>query len=138
MSKGVFVWKNTNNEKTKHRYLILPTNDMILIMKSTKASTLLEQEFDRYFIYTKRDDGTEISFFNFRIIQSEHGIILDQTHYIPQKVGKPYFTTPEKVPFQSCPFHLANTFEITLFSFLPLTHEEHLKYAKIFKENYNH
>ena len=100
MSKGVFVWKNIINEKTKHGYLILPTNDMILVMKSTKASTLLEQEFDCYFIYTKRDDGTEISFFNFRIIQSEHGVILDQTYYIPQKVGKPYFTTPEKVPFQ--------------------------------------
>ena len=87
---------------------------MLLATNSKRASTLLEQAFDRYFTYTKRDD-TEISFLNFRIIQSEYGISLDQINHILQKVIKPYFPTQEKVPFQSSPFPLANTFEMTIF-----------------------
>ena len=111
---------------------------MLLTTNSKRASTLFEHAFDRYFTYIKRDD-TEISFLNFRIIQSENGIRLDQTNHILQKVIKPYFPTQEKVLFQFSPFpFLANTFEITLFSSLPLAHEEHMEYAKIYKGNYNH
>ena len=70
--------------------------------------------------------------------QSEYGISIDQTNHILQKLIKTYFTTQEKVLFQSNPFPLANTFEMTLFSSLPLKHEEHMKYAKIYKGSYNH
>ena len=114
MCKGVFVWKNIDGEENKHGYLILATYNMILATNSKRASTRLEQTFDRYFTYTKRDD-TEISFLNFRVIQSEYGINIDQINHILQKVIKTYFATQEKVPFQSSPFPLANTFEMTLF-----------------------
>ena len=117
MCKGVFVWKNIDGEETKHGYLILVTDNILLVTNATKASTLLDQEFDRYFAYTKRD-STEIFFLNFRIIQNEHGISLDQTIHILQKVIKPYFVTHEKVHFQSSPFPLANTFEMTLFNLI--------------------
>ena len=65
--KGVFIWKNMNGEKTKDGYLTLSTDDMLLATNSTKASTLLEQQIGRYFIYTRRN-GLEILFLNFRII----------------------------------------------------------------------
>ena len=64
---------------------------------------------------------------------------IDQTSHILQKNIKPYFlTSQDKIPFQSSPFPLDNKFEMTLFSYLPLTRDAHLKYAKIFKGNYNH
>ena len=65
--KGVFLWKNIDGDETKHRYLILATDDMLLTTKSTKASTFLEQLCNRYFTYIKRD-SIEISSLNFRII----------------------------------------------------------------------
>ena len=45
MCKGVFFEKD--GEETKHGYLILATDNILLVTNATKASTLLDQEFDR-------------------------------------------------------------------------------------------
>ena len=70
---------------------------------------LLEKESDRHFPYTKRD-STEISFLNFRIIQSDHGISTHQTNHIIPKIIKPHYTTQDKGPSQFSPFPLDNKF----------------------------
>ena len=45
--KGVFVWKNIDDQKHDHGYLILATDDMLLATNSTKATMLLEKELYR-------------------------------------------------------------------------------------------
>ena len=93
------MFVNIDGQEHAHGYLILATDDMLLVTNSTKATMLLEKEFDRYFTYTKRN-GTEISFFNFSLIQSDRRIIIDQTNHIFQKIIKPYFvTSQDKIPF---------------------------------------
>ena len=94
MCKGVFVWKHIDGQANEYTYLILATDDMILATHSTKATMMSEKEFDRYFTYTKRD-RTDIYFFNFRLIQIDHSISIDQTNHILQNIIKPYFISQD-------------------------------------------
>ena len=61
--------------------LTLATDDMILATTHPRALDILLTEFSKYFEYTTRK-GSELSFLNYRIIQSEWGISIDQTTHI--------------------------------------------------------
>ena len=78
---GVFVWRNNKMLS----FLTLAKYDTIFATDSHDAIKQLKTEFKKYFVYTfsKR---TELSFLNFRIIQSKYGISLDQINHIKQKV----------------------------------------------------
>ena len=89
--KGVFVRRNN----TMLSFLLLATDDMSFATNSSVAVQQLETEFKKYFAFTCKR-GTELSFLNFRIIQSKYGISLDQTNHIQQKVLTPYFLDRKK------------------------------------------
>ena len=79
--KEVFVW--CNNKMLS--FLTLAKDETIFATNSHDAIKQLKTEFKKYFVYTS-SKGTELSFLNFRIIQSKYGISLDQTNHIKQKV----------------------------------------------------
>lgn len=58
--------------------------------------------FDDFFPFTIRQ-GTELLFLIFRIIQSDHGISIDQTNYITKSVLKDYFGENTKVNMNCLP-----------------------------------
>ena len=62
--------------------------------------------------------GTDLQFLNFRIIQSEHGISIDQTNHIIE-----YFDKDEKMKYESSPFLIDSQFAYGLFVALPMTLE---------------
>ena len=101
--KGVWVYLN-NNVKA---YLILATDDILYLSKSQEPLDALLQRFDDFFSYTIKR-GTELQFLNFRIIQSEYGISLDQTNHIIKNILKQYFAPDEKVKYEASPWPLAN------------------------------
>ena len=131
--KGIFIWKQDDILA----YLILATDDILFATNTTKAVHLLETAFHKYFSFTMRK-GSELSFLNFRIIQRKHGISIDQSNHIKQKILDEYFPTPIKVPFQSSPFPLCPKFEMTLFASTPLDQDQHFKMAKIHHGSFNH
>ena len=63
--------------------------------------------------------GTDLQFLNFRIIQSEHGISIDQTNHIIE-----YFDKDEKMKYESSLFLIDSKFAYELFVALPMTPEE--------------
>ena len=98
---------------------------------------LLLAAFDKYFTYTTRT-GTELSFLNYRIIQSEWGISIDQTTHIRQNILAKYFPDKTmKVPFQSSPFPLDNGVEMKIFEATDLSDKELSELAKIHRGGYS-
>ena len=98
---------------------------------------LLLAAFDKYFTYTTRT-GTELSFLNYRIIQSEWGNSIDQTTPICQNILAKYFPDKTmKVPFQSSPFPLDNGVEMKIFEANYLSDKELSELAKIHRGGYS-
>ena len=110
---------------------------MLYFSKTEEALSELLERFSDFFSYKVRG-GTELSFLNFRIIQSEHGISLDQSNHIINSLLKQYFDKDEKVKYESSPFPLDNKFEYELFTALPMSDEELAKAEKQYKGKYNH
>ena len=80
MFKGIFIWKQDDILA----YLILVTDDTMFATNSAKAEYFVETAFHKYVSYTMRK-GNDISFLNFRTIQSKHTISIDQRNYMKQK-----------------------------------------------------
>ena len=104
-------------------YLALATDDILIASRTNKPLQILEAEFDKYFTYTVKQ-GSELTFLNYRIIQSEHGISIDQSNNFDQTILKPYFKSiidkDEQPNFQSAPFPLNPKFEVELFQANPM------------------
>ena len=81
--------------------------------------------------------GIELQFLNFRIIQSEHGISIDQTNHILQSILNDYFDKNEKVKYESSPFPLDSKFEYELYEALPASEDELEKAEKKYNGKYN-
>lgn len=89
--KGTFVWR-----KDKEIMLIcVETDDLLISYSSFRLVQLLENELKKLFKYTK-EEGTVLKFLNFRIIQSEHGISIDQTKHIIKEVLNPYWSNKNR------------------------------------------
>ena len=61
---------------------------------------------------------------NYRIIQSEYGISIDQYNHIQQSSLQDFFDKGTTVPFQSSPFILDQSIEMDLFKDGPLSEDE--------------
>ena len=81
--------------------------------------------------------GTDLSFLNFRIIQSKHSISIDQSNHIKQKILNEYFLVTINAPFQSSSFPLYPNFKMNIFASTPLDQDQYLKMAKIHHGSYN-
>ena len=77
-----------------------------------------------------------MQFLNFRIIQSEHGISIDQTNHILQSILNDYFDKYEKVKYESNPFPLDSKFGYELYVALPMSEDELEKAEKKYNETY--
>ena len=118
MCKGIFV---LYKEDTPSSYLAVATDDIILAAPSRKIYDLLATTLRDYFTITTTDADV-INFLNYRIIQSSHGISIDQTDHIHKNVLNAYFPDKTmKIPHQTSPFPLDPKFENVLFHALPLT-----------------
>ena len=86
-------------------------------------------EFDRYFDYTVRT-GMELSFLNFRVIQSPYGISIDQSTHIRQNILQKYFLHSDNISVISSTFPRDHSFEMKLFTSPHLTDDELKQYEK--------
>ena len=104
--------------------IILAPDDILFGTSDKRALDRLLKEFERYFTFTTRS-GSELSFLNFRLIQSNHGISLDQTTHIRQNILNIYFLPEDgPIPYESSPFPLSPDFERRLFNDPHLTDDE--------------
>ena len=71
-----------------------------------------------------------MQFLTLRIIQSEHGISIDQTNHILQSILNDYFDKYEKVKYESNPFPLDSKFGYELYVALPMSKDELEKAGK--------
>ena len=114
--KGVFMW-NSDNHKAM---VCVATDDILLWSTHEILYKRLVEKFNNYFKFTHRT-GQELSFLNFRIIQSEYGISIDQTLHIKKSVLDPYFKHRKlPIPFCASPFPISTEFECALYNALPL------------------
>ena len=122
--KGLFSWHKDDNKAL----LSLATDDILFAATDPTMWKTLLITFHQYFEFTTRT-GTELSFLNYRIIQSKHGVSIDQTNHIKQTILQVYFKDTPTVIFQSSPFPRDPKFEIELFKALPLSDEDLEKMA---------
>ena len=124
--KGVFNW-----ELNGHKAIIcVATDDILLWSTHESLYSILVNKFNNYFKFTHRT-GSELSFLNFRIIQSKHGISIDQSLHIKKSVLDPYFKfRKDAIPFAASPFPISTEFESTLFKALPLEESDISSQAK--------
>ena len=130
---GVFTWTYTGDDTIKptnsvqhHAILCLATDDILMWTDNTSCFHRLRLALDSVLEYTFQD-GPVLKFLNIRIVQSNHGISLDQTQHIVSNILDDYWNNHDtsKIPWQSAPFPTNNTFETTLFHSLPLTIDQH-------------
>ena len=107
----------------RKNYLALATYNILIASNPNKLLQILKAEFDKYFTYTVKQ-GPELIFLNYIIVQSEHGINIDQSSHIDQTILKPYFEeiidTKEQSNFQSTPFMINQKFDVELFQASPM------------------
>ena len=130
--KGVWVYLKNNQTA----YLILATDDILYMSTHEVPLQELLDKFGDFFSF-KIKRGIELQFLNFRIIQSEHGISIDQTNHILQSVLNDYFDKNEKVKYESSPFPLDSKFEYELYAALPMSEDELEKAEKKYNGKYN-
>ena len=97
------VWVYIKNSQTS--YLIFATDNILYMSKNEEPLQELLEKFGDFFSY-KIKRGIELQFLNFRTIQSEYRISIDQTNYILQSILNDYFDKNEKVKYESSPFPL--------------------------------
>ena len=132
-SKGLFYWRC--GEHTA--YLALATDDILLASTSPLLYEKLKATFDTYFAYNTVD-GPTLLFFNYRIIQSEHGTSIDQYNHIRQSLLQIFFPDTLSVQFISSPFLLYPKIEMELFCATPLSEKENDDLAIRYHGSYNH
>ena len=88
------VWYS--NKNGIRSIIALATDDMLFDTTDESAFYQLLAEFGRYFDYTVRT-GMELSFLNFRVIQSPYGISIDQSTHIRQNILQKYFLPSDNI-----------------------------------------
>ena len=94
----------------------------------------LLDEFGEFFSFRAKR-GIELQFLKFRILQSEHGILINQTNHIVQSIMDDSFDKDEKVKYESSPFPLDSKFEYELYAALLMSEDELGKVEKNKTEN---
>ena len=117
-NKGLFFWEHDD----KYTYVALCTDDILMASSHVDLFHLLCSTFDQYFGYTTTT-GHILRFLNYRIIQSVHGVSVDQYTHIRITMLNPFFESTTTAPFHSSPFPLSPAFEMELYSATPLDDE---------------
>ena len=96
------------------------TDDILMLASNIRCHHVLFQHLQTDFDLTFQT-GAIIKFLNLRIIQSNHGISIDQNDHIDDFLRK-YFANrdPSSIPYFSYPFPTSNSFERRLYESLPL------------------
>ena len=134
MFSWIYTGDDTLAPKDSCRYkgiICLATDDILLIAENKILFSRLKLEFDSCFKFTTQD-GPIIRFLNFRIIQSHHGISIDQTEHTLQNILDDYWRDKDtsKLSWLSSPFPTISSFEIKLFDAIPLLPGEHTSLVK--------
>jgi hypothetical protein len=106
INKGVFIWMY---KEKQFCILTLCTDNDLFFLKTREPFMIMLAEFKRY------RKGSKLAFLNFRIIQSKHGITMDQSVHLKQTIIDPYFAGETLVKFGLSPFPLSTLFEWSLF-----------------------
>ena len=126
-NKSVFSW----NFEGYKSLLAVATDDMLFATEHKKCLDHLCHIISQYFSYTIQS-GAELSFLNLRIIQSNHGISIDQTQHIERTILQPYWLDhpTNKIYFKESPFPLDTKFEYELYDALPLQDSDLVSHHK--------
>ena len=131
-NKGLFYWEYEDH----YGYVSLATDDILLAASDISMYKKMATTFKKYFDFTS-DTGSLLYFLNYRIIQSEHGISVDQYSHIRQNILNIFFKPTDEVPFVSSPFPLDPAFEMELYKSTPLPEEEVEKMTEKYNGAYN-
>lgn len=103
-------------------------DDLLLLTNNRITLQHLCLCFDSIFKYTFQENSIT-RFLNFRIIQSSHGISIDQTEHTIKNVINDYWDNKNtaQLPWISSPFPMSKDFELNLFNAIPLLEDDHKK-----------
>ena len=118
-NKSLFYW----TVEDQFTYVVLETNDIIMASTYVSLFQKMCSKFDLYFAYII-GIGSVLHFLNYRIIQREHDTLIDQHNHIFQTLIIPFFKFMTYAPFQSSLFPLDPSFEMKIYSTIPLSEEE--------------
>ena len=131
---GIFTWKYTgdhndffckNNSVSYNAIICLATDDIILFTDNIICFQRLQIEFNPIFEYSIQNHSV-LTFLNIHIIQSNYGIIIDQTKHIISNIINPYWKdkNTSSIPWESYPFHTESSFETELFNYLLISDKD--------------
>ena len=132
-NKGLFYWSMGDH----YAYVALVTDDILMAATDISLYEKLCNVFTQYFSYTSESSNL-LHFLNYRIIQSEHGISIDQYVHIRQEMLDVFFADVSIVPFQSSPFPLSPSFEMELYKSTPLSDDALEALTIRYHGSYNH
>ena len=102
--------------------MAVTTDDLLFATQHKSCLDKLMTKLTKYCSITIQK-GQELSYLNLRIIQSEHGISIDQAQHIERTIIEPYWnhvTDKKKIYFCESPFPIDSSFEKQLFDSFPL------------------
>jgi len=131
----VFSWTYKNYKSL----LALATDDILIATQHKTCVDRHRSELDDMFDYTFKQ-GNVLKFLNIRIIQSIHGISIDQTEHIIKTIVNAYWkdTPRENIKNQSSPFPTDPKFERILFKAIPLVGDKLKQVEKQHGGSLNH
>ena len=115
---GVFVIV----EKSDVMFLAIATDDILVCTNSDSLEKKIVNQIQTAFTVTLQQ-GNVISFLNYRIIQTVHGISVDQTPHILDRVGT-FLPKGEKVAATNTPLRSDKQFNEEVFLSFPATPSE--------------
>jgi hypothetical protein len=117
MDHGIFLW-SWNNETC---YIALETDDVLMASTTREPFLHLKHDLEKLFDL-KVKEGSSLRFLNLRIVQSPHGISMDQTQHIKSRILHDYFNDipTSSIPKIYYPFPLDSSFEQSLYEAPPL------------------
>ena len=103
----------------------LTTYDILFSSGNKILNEIFEQEIGEFFTYQVQK-GSVLKYLNWQIIQSKHGISIDQTSFLLREILKPYWknTDHKNIYSRQNPFPMDTKFEIELFQAHPLEEQE--------------
>ena len=116
---GLYVYERDHTQLL----VALSTDDFLCAYTSTDIFYRFQAHLATYFNLT-RQEGPELKYLNFRIIQSEFGISMDQTRHIRESIIDPWFGTSTNVRTADTPFRTDSQFEQDLAEVLPASPDE--------------
>ena len=132
-NKGLFYWQQDGDTA----FVALATDDILLATTNKKFYIKIQHTFDNYFAYTTKE-GSILQFLNYRIIQSDYGTSVDQYNHIRQTMLQVFFPHQTVVLFQSSPFPLDVSIEMSLFQASPMSEKEMQLMTEQYHGSYNH